>query len=160
MLTINQIKAIAEERGVQFNNCGNGHVQLVGAVLVNYYPLSKKRTAYIGGTTEGKNYVQPEQAVRMALSPLKKDVAGITPGKRRSKGYKGARGSIWRKQNGKCHYCKFPMLLSGNPTDDDYMTIDHVFPLAKGGLDNANNRVGACLKCNQDKADKLPEKAK
>lgn len=36
-------------------------------------------------------------------------------------------------------------------------TIDHVIPKSKGGLDILENLVVACLSCNHEKADKIPE---
>jgi len=49
-----------------------------------------------------------------------------------------------------CQYCgnsKIPI------------TIDHIIPKGKGGLDTWENLVAACKPCNQKKGDKTPEEA-
>ena len=43
-----------------------------------------------------------------------------------------------------CHYC-------GAPSKH----IDHVIPLAKGGLHDISNLVGACVPCNLSKGDRI-----
>lgn len=62
---------------------------------------------------------------------------------------KKRRRGVMRTNPTKCHYCKqhFP---AGT------LTQDHIVPKARGGLDRIWNIVAACLKCNQDKADKWP----
>jgi 5-methylcytosine-specific restriction endonuclease McrA len=39
----------------------------------------------------------------------------------------------------------------------DTSTMDHVIPLHRGGLDNANNRVLACEPCNSKRGHDMPE---
>ena len=49
---VTQLRKLAEPRGLRIIDRGQGHIQLVGGpLLVNYYPLAKKRSAYIAGTT-------------------------------------------------------------------------------------------------------------
>lgn len=49
----------------------------------------------------------------------------------------------------RCVYC-------GTPLDYEIATLDHVYPLAKGGTDVAGNIVAACTGCNRGKGDMLP----
>lgn len=49
----------------------------------------------------------------------------------------------------RCVYCAAPL-------DFDVATIDHVFPLAKGGIHTPGNLVTACGRCNRLKGDLLP----
>lgn len=49
----------------------------------------------------------------------------------------------------RCVYCAAPL-------DFDLATIDHVFPLAKGGEHAPGNLVAACGRCNRLKGDLLP----
>lgn len=44
------------------------------------------------------------------------------------------------------------MLLSNDLVQ---LTVDHIFPISKGGDDTSDNRQVLCAKCNFDKADKL-----
>jgi hypothetical protein len=53
---------------------------------------------------------------------------------------------IWRKDikeswNHKCAYCE----------SEDNLTIDHIVPQSKGGLDTTRNVVCSCHSCNQSK---------
>ena len=50
-----------------------------------------------------------------------------------------------------CQYCG----ISRTP-----ITIDHIIPKGKGGLDTWENLVAACKNCNQIKGEKTPEEAK
>ena len=43
-----------------------------------------------------------------------------------------------------CAYCSAPSA-----------TIDHVRPLARGGLDHPSNRVNACAPCNKEKGARI-----
>lgn len=49
----------------------------------------------------------------------------------------------------RCVYCATAL-------DFELATIDHVFPLAKGGLHTPGNLVTACGRCNRLKGDLLP----
>ena len=67
------------------------------------------------------------------------------PGKRT----RSIRRSKWKKDP-HCKYCGKKLLY-------EETTLDHVIPHSKGGGTNHANCVIACRKCNEDKADKLPE---
>ncbi len=49
----------------------------------------------------------------------------------------------------RCVYCAAPL-------DFDVATLDHVYPVAKGGAHVAGNLVAACARCNRLKGDMLP----
>ena len=54
---------------------------------------------------------------------------------------------LWRRKikerwDYKCAYCG----------SDNAITIDHVIPRSKGGMDRIENMVSCCESCNQDKA--------
>lgn len=54
----------------------------------------------------------------------------------------------YRSQNGLCWWC-------GEKVGDDYHA-DHLVPLVKGGMNNPENIVISCPKCNLSKGGKLP----
>ncbi len=54
------------------------------------------------------------------------------------------RQNIFKRDHYMCQYC-------GKKTKD--LTIDHVIPKIKGGVDSWENLVSACVKCNLSKAD-------
>ena len=57
--------------------------------------------------------------------------------------------AMMRDCSRRCVYC-------ASPLDFDLATIDHVFPLARGGIHTPGNLVAACGRCNRLKGDMLP----
>jgi 5-methylcytosine-specific restriction endonuclease McrA len=58
----------------------------------------------------------------------------------------------------RCHYCKKTGLKSQSDVPAELATLDHVQPLAKGGLKfHSSNIVVACSPCNNRKQDKSVE---
>lgn len=144
------LKQLAEQRGLKVVEKAPGHFHLTGGpLLVNYYPTSKKRTAYVAGTTGRRSGVTPEQAVEMCFTPP--TVRGITRFDPRRGKYRPVRRRMMKGQKQvKCHWCPTMITL-------DTSTLDHVIPLYRGGLDNANNRVLACHPCNTRRGHAMPE---
>ncbi len=141
-----KLKTLAEKSGVAYSEKPNGHIQLKGELLVNYYPESKNRSAYVAGTKKAIKHVSPEQAIKMCFeapkSQGKKDKRkGNSRPKRRAMLKKGIKNCFW----------------CGASLNLDNSTIEHIIPLARGGLDNANNRTLACEKCNQKRGSNMPE---
>lgn len=60
-----------------------------------------------------------------------------------------SRKNVYIRDNHTCQYC-------GSKKD---LSLDHVFPLSKGGESTWENTVTACLKCNRKKGSKTPEEA-
>jgi 5-methylcytosine-specific restriction endonuclease McrA len=52
-----------------------------------------------------------------------------------------------RFSNKICHYCLI----------EPSTTVDHVVPRSKGGTSENYNKVGACVRCNNKKADRMPD---
>lgn len=146
----------ATVRGAEIIDRGHGHFQIKGALLVNYYPNAKRQTAYIAGTTAGKQFVNPEQAVALAFKP-----PAYRPGEseRKSGGYRRVKVRLFKRQK-HCHWCAVKLTLDSRHVDTDTLrkaTLDHVVPLSRNGLDNDNNRVLACDPCNQKRGHSMPE---
>lgn len=53
-------------------------------------------------------------------------------------------GNVFKRDDYRCVYC--------NENDRRVLTIDHVLPRSKGGLDRWDNVVTACSKCNNEKS--------
>ena len=148
MSVLTALENVASSRGLRVVDRGQGHLQITGGpLLVNYYPLAKKRSAYIAGTTSRVVNVTPEQAVEMAFIPPK--IKGISEREKRRGNYRNKRSKLLKK-NSRCHWCKKELTL-------DSSTLDHAIPLALGGLDNANNWVLACEPCNHERGHAMPE---
>lgn len=150
-----QLRATAAARGAQVNALPNGHFQIKGSLLVNYYPFAKRKTAYIAATTRGIRDASIAQAVALAFAvpPMadahQKDARGS---KRR---YERWRRRMWKAGFRDCYWCGVAM--NRVPDHPQQMTCDHKIPLARGGLDNPNNWVPACLKCNGERGHAMPE---
>ena len=136
----------ANAKGVRVVNRGQGHFQIVdGPLLVNYYPTAKRKSAYVAGTLARRVGVTPEQAVEMAFVP-----PPVAHDKAERKGnYRNLRRKMLKRSN-RCHWCGKTLTL-------DTSTLEHVIPLHRGGLDNANNRVLACEDCNTGRGHDMPE---
>jgi transcription elongation factor Elf1 len=147
MYYLKQTVKLAKEHGVEVVERPNGHLQLKGDLLVNYYPDSKNKTAYVAGTTGGKKGVLPETAIGMCFRAPE-----LSPGQRkdaRGKDSRRKRQALLKKMC-HCHWC-------GKHIDIDTSTLEHIIPLHRGGLDNANNRTLACYDCNNGRGHDMPE---
>jgi 5-methylcytosine-specific restriction endonuclease McrA len=60
---------------------------------------------------------------------------------------KPSRHMIYKRDDHMCQYC-------GSFKE---LTIDHVIPRSRGGVDSWENMVVACMPCNTHKGDKTPE---
>lgn len=147
------LRKIADKRHpgqVRIHDCGNGHVQIYGPLLVNYYPDSRKKTAYIGGTKVGIHGVSPEQALSLAFRAPAVTESPDQRGRQRSARKRLLKKAACISGKYKCMWC--PGLF---PKDD--LTVEHIIPLARGGLDNDNNKGLACRPCNQARGHDMPE---
>jgi len=61
-----------------------------------------------------------------------------------------SRKNIIKRDGHRCQYCG---------TTNGPITVDHVIPKGRGGLDSWENLVCACTSCNNRKGDRLPEEA-
>ena len=59
---------------------------------------------------------------------------------------------LFRRDKNLCLYCGAQFAVSA-------LSRDHVKPLSRGGRDKWTNVVTACRRCNNRKADKMPEEA-
>lgn len=61
---------------------------------------------------------------------------------------------LYERDNGICKICGKKIYFTDNPNDNNYPSIDHIIPLAKGGLHQWDNVQLACRICNTIKRDK------
>lgn len=61
-----------------------------------------------------------------------------------------SRRTIYKRDGNQCQYC------SRSPGTEE-LTIDHVIPRSVGGKTTWDNCVLACIECNSNKADRVPE---
>jgi hypothetical protein len=62
------------------------------------------------------------------------------------------KAGIYRRDRGVCAYC-------GRPISIEDASMDHVIPHSLGGPATWDNLVNACRRCNEKKANRVPEKA-
>lgn len=61
-----------------------------------------------------------------------------------------SRKNILRRDGHTCQYCGHVEVQ---------LTIDHILPRARGGVESWENLVAACVKCNNKKGDRTPAEA-
>lgn len=59
------------------------------------------------------------------------------------------RKAVWKRDGYKCQFC-------GRKVPHDELTLDHVIPRSLNGPTSWTNCVLACVKCNSQKADRVP----
>ena len=144
---IPKLRKLAREKGLTIVKHMHGHYQITGGTfLVNYYPHSKKQTAYVAGTFKSIPNVHPAQAIAMCFEQPKSQ--GISHS--RKSGTRRKRAALLRKGIDTCCWCGIKLTL-------DTSTLEHIIPLASNGLDNANNRTLACKPCNSTRGSNMPE---
>ena len=147
----NLLIKLAHEKGIRVELCNkqSGHYQIFGKLLVNYYPDSLRKTAYVAGTTKGIRGVTPDQAIEMSMREPERINDQLKD--HRARNSKIIRRKMMKgKETVPCHWCKIEITLETS-------TLEHVIPLDRGGLDNANNRVLACAPCNNKRGNNMPE---
>ncbi len=63
--------------------------------------------------------------------------------------HRPSRNMIHKRDNFQCQYCE----------SKDNLTIDHILPSSRGGIDTWENLVCCCTSCNAKKGNKTPEEA-
>lgn len=61
---------------------------------------------------------------------------------------------LYNKQDGKCAVCGKQLQIN-DYTRGDYLTLDHILPVAKGGSNGLVNLQGLCSHCNYQKQDEF-----
>jgi 5-methylcytosine-specific restriction endonuclease McrA len=146
MKVVRRLFKAAKDSNVEVVKKINGHFQLKGPLMVNYYPYSKNRAAYVAGTLRSVKGVTPENAVKMCFEQPKSQ----GDSHRRGKNTRKKRAALIRKGVTTCYWCDAPLTL-------DTSTIEHIIPLSTNGLDNANNRTLACQPCNKKRGNVMLE---
>ena len=63
-----------------------------------------------------------------------------------SRKWRKLREEVFREYGRACAYCGY---------EDEVMTVDHIIPRSKNGLDILENLLPACRKCNYSKSNKI-----
>lgn len=60
---------------------------------------------------------------------------------------------LYDKQCGKCAICGRQLQIDDRIRIEDYLTVDHILPVARGGSNRMDNLQGLCWECNHEKQD-------
>lgn len=160
-VTVNGFDAFKEEcvkHGLEARDCGNGHWQAKGAFVVNYYPDTDSRSAYVNGMTKKHTGMTTADVIRLAVNG---EGLGVDKkGKRRSREgkanpYTKEREALGALQEHRCLKCGTRFRAGVK------CTVDHIIPVSRGGSDQIDNLCLLCEPCNQEKADNIdPELSK
>ena len=96
-----------------------------------------------------------EKGAKKEMTPVKINSGNQVKGKR-IKFSKTMRKSVYEASNGKCAICGRTLQIEC-VEQDDYVTVDHIIPLSKGGKNELSNYQATCKCCNQIKADIIPQ---
>lgn len=70
---------------------------------------------------------------------------------RRREKYTTHRHWLWRSRQRDCKYCGIRLTIEvGKPNT---LTVDHIIPISRGGMNKRKNYVPACEPCNMEKGD-------
>lgn len=85
------------------------------------------------------------------MDPFKSDIDESHIKKERRKARDMRHSQWWKRQiaKGVCHYCRRPFKAKE-------LTMDHLFPIIRGGKSTKGNVVPCCKECNNNKKDMLP----
>lgn len=64
---------------------------------------------------------------------------------------------LYLRDGGVCRLCGKEIDFDGDSNSNDYPSIDHIIPIAHGGLHEWSNVQLACRGCNARKCDSMPE---
>lgn len=70
---------------------------------------------------------------------------------------KHKRKILYNRQCGKCAICGKQLQIDDSTSIDDYLTLDHILPVCRGGSNGLMNLQGLCRRCNYQKNDKLED---
>lgn len=70
---------------------------------------------------------------------------------------KHKRSILYHRQGGKCAICGKPLQIDDCTSVDDYLTLDHILPVCRGGSNGLMNLQGLCRRCNHQKNDKMED---
>lgn len=64
---------------------------------------------------------------------------------------------LYERQSGKCAICGMQLQIDDFTSIEDYLTLDHILPVSRGGSNGIKNLQGLCRRCNYQKQDEYKE---
>ena len=60
---------------------------------------------------------------------------------------------IYKNQGGKCAFCGKELQVNDYTSQNNYLTLDYILPVSRGGSNGLKNLHGRCRQCNCKKQD-------
>ncbi len=144
------IRAAARAAGICIRDLGEGFLEIrSSSIRVAHWP--ELQLCYVSHHRDPWRRGDLAEAVRLAATPPE------ATGRRRKRhrgSPRGARAVVLEREacaaGHRCHWCRRHL-------EADEVTLDHLIPVGRGGLDEAENLVPCCADCNQARADDMPE---
>jgi 5-methylcytosine-specific restriction endonuclease McrA len=136
------------ERIEESNHCSSEHIS-----ALTYDEIAQEINKLVDIINDARrteaDLIERLKKERKMTGKLKRDIAGIyNPKRRSSMSYYGYREFILQRDGRRCRYC-------GTELQGKNVHIDHVYPVAMGGIDHPDNLVASCKKCNTEKRDRV-----
>lgn len=64
---------------------------------------------------------------------------------------KRKRKILYDRQSGKCAICGKQLQIDDHTRHEDYLSLDHILPVSRGGSNGLENLQGLCIQCNHQK---------
>lgn len=135
--------------------CTDEHWQIIGGeFLVNFWPYSRRGSRFqaVGSQSDLGDL---SEAIRAAHCPPVIAFRRRSFGLDHNREYRDQVKNRLLSRDPRCYWCGLE--LGRGIGDERWPTIDHRIPTSKGGTNSQDNLVLACLKCNRDKGNKMPQ---
>lgn len=145
------LRSATEIHGLQLKECEHGHFQIMGGgVLVNYWPASKKKSAYVAGERCSVGPMGVQDVIDLMLRKQmelqkRREEEARNRSKVRRTNQRQVRLALLA-EDPHCYYCRVRLTM-------DTATVEHLVPLSRGGTNHRSNKVLACKGCNHARAD-------
>lgn len=150
------LRVSAAVAGIAVHDRGDGFFRVHSpSIRVDVWEAEGHRSCYVEQHCDPWHAGGLEEAIRLACTPPARRDANSRPKRPQPDRMRALKAhAVCRdaQEDGSvlCHWCRVPLAPA-------HMTLDHMIPLARGGVNTLRNLVVACEACNRWRASEMPE---